>query len=80
VVPTLSFEHSALARPMPREAPVTRAVFPESLLMTWVPDDWTLTPGAVFAVAESAKFPFRNDGGERQPLGGLQIRILALQC
>src|ERR1700736_1403083 len=54
--------------------------FPESVLITWVPDDWTLTPGAVFAVAESAKFPFLNDGGERQPFGGLQIRIVALQC
>ena len=50
--------------------------FPESVLITWVPDDWTLTPGAVFAV-ESAKFPFLNDGGERQPFGGLQIRIVA---
>ena len=54
--------------------------FPESVLITWVPDDWTLTPGAVFAVAESAKFPFLNDGGERQPFGGLQIRIVAVQC
>src|SRR6202047_882390 len=36
--------------------------FPESVLITWVPDDWTLKPGAVFAVAESAKFPFLNDG------------------
>src|SRR6202035_3028987 len=53
--------------------------FPESVLITWVPDDWTLTPGAVFAVAESAKFPFLNDGGERQPFGGLQIRFVALQ-
>ena len=26
----------ALARPMPREAPVTRAVFPESVVMTWL--------------------------------------------
>ena len=24
--------------------------FPESVLITWVPDDWTVTPGAVFAV------------------------------
>src|SRR5260370_4786335 len=54
--------------------------FRESVLITWVPDDWTLTPGAVFAVAESAKFPFLNDGGKRQPFGGLQIRIVALQC
>ena len=27
-------EVNALARPMPREAPVTRAVFPESVVMT----------------------------------------------
>ena len=26
------------------------------------------------------KFLFRNDGGERQLFGGLQIRIVALQC
>jgi hypothetical protein len=50
------------------------------VLITWIPDDWTLTPGAVFAVAESAKFPFLNDGGERQPFGGLQIRNIALLC
>ena len=48
--------------------------FPESVLITWVPDDWTPTPGAVFAVADSAKFPFLNDGGERQPFGG-RIRV-----
>jgi hypothetical protein len=39
---------------MPRDAPVTRAVFPESVVMTWVPDDWVLMLGAVFDVAEPA--------------------------
>ena len=32
--------------------------FRESVLITWVPDDWTLMQGAVFAGAESAKIPF----------------------
>jgi hypothetical protein len=40
----------------PAQGRVRRPI-PESVLITWVPDDWTLTPGAVFAVAESAKFP-----------------------
>ena len=30
--------------------------FSESVVMTWVPDDWTLTPGAVSAAAEPPNF------------------------
>src|SRR5260370_16435497 len=47
--------------------------FPESVLITWVPDDWTLTPGAVFTVAGAAEFPFLIVGGKRQPSGTLHI-------
>jgi hypothetical protein len=45
---------NALARPIPREAPVTGDVFPESVVMTAVPliaGDCITTPAAIFAIA-----------------------------
>ena len=69
----------ALARPMPREAPVTRAVFPERLPMICKPHGWILIPGAVLQLQNPLVSLDRDDGGEWQPLGRLEFCVVISQ-